>query len=59
MGIFISLVFVVVVLVTAFEKMTAGKDINKYERKISWTVWIVILAIVIGLIGWFLLGWRF
>jgi multisubunit Na+/H+ antiporter MnhB subunit len=59
LGIFIGLVFILVVMVTAYERMTAGKDVSKHERKVNWTVWIVIGAIVIGLIGWYLLGWRF
>jgi len=59
LGIFIGLVFILVVMVTAFERMTAGKEVNKHERKVSWTVWIVILGIIIGLLGWYILGWRF
>jgi len=59
LGIFIGLVFILVVLVTAFERMTAGKDVNEPERKVSLTVWIVIGALIIGLLGWYLFGWRF
>ncbi|MDZ7834381.1 MAG: hypothetical protein U5K84_02675 [Alkalibacterium sp.] len=59
MGIFISLVFVAVVMVTVFERMTAGKDVNKPERRVNWTVLVVILAIIIGIVGWYILGWRF
>ena len=59
MGIFISLVFVAVVMVTIFERMTAGKDVNKPERRVNRTVLVVILAIIIGIVGWYVLGWRF
>lgn len=59
MGIFIGLVFIVVVMVSVFERMTAGKDVSKPERKVNLTVWIVISGIIIGIIGWYILGWRF
>ena len=59
MGIFISLVFVAVVMVTVYERMTAGKDVNKPERRVNRTVLLVILAIIIGIVGWYVLGWRF
>ncbi|GEK91661.1 hypothetical protein [Alkalibacterium kapii] len=59
MGIFIGVVFILVVMVTAYERMTAGKEVAKPERKVNKTVWIFIIALIIGLIGWYVFGWGF
>ncbi|WP_156883286.1 hypothetical protein [Lacticigenium naphthae] len=57
MGYFLGFVFVLVVSISTFQKITADKDDNvtKQEKRISWVFWAWIMVFVVSISIYFFL----
>lgn len=56
MGFFLSLAFIIAVVITVYRRMTATEEATSQERVVNGIIMAVMIIALVGLVGLFIFG---